>query len=42
MSQADDASAEMPDLIVPERTSGYVKGNETREAILRTALSIRI
>ena len=42
MSQADDASAEMPDLIVPERTSGYVKGNETREAILRTALSILI
>jgi AcrR family transcriptional regulator len=33
---------EVPDLIVPERTTGYVKGQETREAILRTALGILI
>ena len=30
------------DLIVPERTAGYVKGRETRELILRTALNILI
>lgn len=32
----------VPDLIVPVRTSGYVKGHETREAILRTALGLLI
>jgi AcrR family transcriptional regulator len=32
----------MPDLILPERTAGYTKGKETREAILRTALAILI
>jgi AcrR family transcriptional regulator len=31
-----------PDLVVPERTTGYVKGRETRELILRTALAILI
>lgn len=30
------------DLIVPERDGGYLKGQETRELILRTALSILI
>jgi AcrR family transcriptional regulator len=33
---------EVPDMIVPVRTTGYVKGQETREAILRTALAILI
>ena len=32
----------MPDLIIPERSTGYVKGQETREAILRSALHILI
>jgi len=31
-----------PDLIVPVRTTGYTKGHETREVILRTALAILI
>ena len=30
------------DLIVPKRTTGYIKGQETREAILRAALTILI
>ncbi len=30
------------ELIVPERTTGYVKGRETRDLILRTALDILI
>lgn len=30
------------DLVLPEREGGYAKGHETREAILRTALSILI
>lgn len=33
-------SAEIPDLIFPERTGGYGKGHDTRAMILRTALAI--
>ena len=40
--QTVDDPFEVPDLVVPKRTTGYVKGNETREMILRTALSILI
>jgi len=42
MAQGDDDTPQMPDLILPERTAGYVKGHETRETILRTALAIMI
>ncbi|WP_353230327.1 TetR/AcrR family transcriptional regulator [Novosphingobium sp.] len=42
MQQTDAAVAQVPDLIMPERTSGYTKGHDTREMILRTALAILI
>lgn len=40
--QTDAHGLPMMDLIVPERTTGYIKGQETRETILRTALAILI
>lgn len=42
MNQSDDIPALITDLIVPERDGGYSKGRETREMILRAALSILI
>lgn len=42
MNQADDAPKYVTDMVMPEREGGYVKGHETREHILRTALSILI
>lgn len=42
MDQWDNPAVLTDDLIVPARTTGYVKGQETREAILRAALSILI
>ncbi|WP_265312416.1 TetR/AcrR family transcriptional regulator [Sphingomonas lycopersici] len=42
MNQDDNLSFVVPDLIVPERDGGYSKGHETREMILRAALSILI
>jgi AcrR family transcriptional regulator len=42
MNQSDDIPAIVTDLIVPERDGGYSKGRETREMILRAALSILI
>lgn len=41
MSSAEPAHP-VHDLIVPERNTGYIKGQETREMILRTALAILI
>lgn len=37
-----DDTWHVPDLVVPRRTTGYVKGHETRELILRTALDLLI
>ena len=42
MNQKDDIPAIPADMIVPEREGGYSKGRETREMILRAALSILI
>lgn len=42
MNQADDTPKFVTDMIMPEREGGYLKGHETRELILRTALSILI
>lgn len=38
----DDVPILITDLLMPEREGGYAKGAETRETILRTALSILI
>ncbi len=42
MNQRDSAPITVTDMIMPEREGGYLKGQETRELILRTALSILI
>jgi len=42
MDQHDTHPITVTDMIMPERDGGYLKGNETRELILRTALSILI
>ena len=42
MNQRDDAPVFVTDMVMPEREGGYQKGQETRELILRTALSILI
>lgn len=42
MKQTDIFHPVVADLIVPEREGGYSKGRETREIILRAALSILI
>lgn len=42
MKQQDDVPHYVTDMVFPEREGGYAKGNETRELILRTALSILI
>lgn len=42
MDQHDTHPMMVTDMIMPERDGGYLKGNETRELILRTALSILI
>ncbi len=42
MNQNDGAPITVTDMIMPEREGGYLKGQETRELILRTALSILI
>ncbi|MFN3423108.1 MAG: TetR/AcrR family transcriptional regulator [Novosphingobium meiothermophilum] len=42
MNQEHTPPSTVSDMIMPEREGGYVKGNETRELILRTALSILI
>lgn len=42
MNQRDNTPKFVTDLIIPEREGGYLKGQETRELILRTALSILI
>lgn len=42
MNQVDDTPKFVTDMIMPEREGGYLKGQETRELILRTALSILI
>lgn len=42
MNQLDDAPKFVTDMIMPEREGGYLKGQETRELILRTALTILI
>ncbi|MEO0031670.1 MAG: hypothetical protein RIS94_1428 [Pseudomonadota bacterium] len=42
MNQSDDIPTLVTDLLMPEREGGYAKGAETRETILRTALSILI
>lgn len=42
MDQSDHAPKFVTDLVLPEWEGGYLKGNETRELILRTALSILI
>jgi AcrR family transcriptional regulator len=41
-NQMDGVPRLVTDLIVPEREGGYLKGQETRELILRTALNILI
>jgi AcrR family transcriptional regulator len=41
-NQMDSVPRLVTDLIVPEREGGYLKGRETRELILRTALTILI
>lgn len=42
MNQSDSSPITVTDMIMPEREGGYLKGQETRELILRTALSILI
>ncbi len=42
MNQEDHAPIFVTDMVMPEREGGYQKGQETRELILRTALSILI
>lgn len=42
MNQSDDVPKFVTDMVMPEREGGYLKGHETRELILRTALSIMI
>lgn len=42
MNQRDSSPKTVTDMIMPEREGGYLKGHETRELILRTALSILI
>ena len=42
MNQADHTPTFVTDMVMPEREGGYQKGQETRELILRTALSILI
>ncbi len=42
VNQMDSPPKFVTDLIMPEREGGYLKGQETRELILRTALSILI
>ncbi|MBB4613547.1 TetR/AcrR family transcriptional regulator [Novosphingobium taihuense] len=42
MNQVDDTPKFVTDMIMPEREGGYLKGQETRELILRTALTILI
>ena len=42
MNQPDDVPKFVTDIVMPEREGGYLKGHETRELILRTALSIMI
>lgn len=42
MDQHDTHPITVTDMIMPEREGGYLKGYETREMILRTALSILI
>lgn len=42
MNQRDHTPQFVTDMVMPEREGGYLKGHETRELILRTALSILI
>ena len=42
VNQIDSNPMTIADMVMPERDGGYLKGNETRELILRTALSILI
>ena len=42
MNQEDHTPTVVTDMVMPEREGGYQKGQETRELILRTALSILI
>ncbi|MFY8196176.1 MAG: TetR/AcrR family transcriptional regulator [Novosphingobium sp.] len=42
MNQEDHTPTFVTDMVMPEREGGYQKGQETRELILRTALSILI
>ncbi|WP_054106429.1 TetR/AcrR family transcriptional regulator [Novosphingobium sp. AAP83] len=42
MNQDDGSPKYVTDMIFPDREGGYLKGHETRELILRTALSIVI
>lgn len=42
MNQEDHAPIFVTDMVMPEREGGYQKGQDTRELILRTALSILI
>lgn len=42
MNQRVENPMTVTDMIMPEREGGYLKGHETRELILRTALSILI
>lgn len=42
MKQQDNVPHYVTDMVFSEREGGYAKGNETRELILRTALSILI
>lgn len=40
VKQMDRLPTQIPDLVIPERNSGYIKGRATRELILRAALGI--
>ncbi|MGV3512422.1 MAG: TetR/AcrR family transcriptional regulator [Novosphingobium sp.] len=42
MNQSDGVPKFVTDMVMPEREGGYLKGHETRELILRTALTIMI
>lgn len=42
MTQANAIAPTAPDLVIPMRDGGYSRGHETREMILRAALSILI
>lgn len=42
MNQTDEQPKYVTDMIMPSREGGYLKGQETRELILRTALHIMI